>query len=120
VELQLAAEPVAASRARRFVLDVLHQRGAESLSEVAELLVSELVTNALLHARSAMTVRVSEDPKRVRVEVTDASPVVPHRSGYGAEATTGRGLELVDALSSRWGAALRAPGKVVWFELDRV
>lgn len=118
MEMELTAEPVAASRARRFVLDALHQRGAEALSEVAQLLVSELVTNALLHARSAMKVRVSTDPRRVRVEVSDASPVIPHRSGYGNEATTGRGLELVDALASRWGAGTIASGKVVWFELD--
>ena len=113
----LPAEPRSAGQARRFVGAALHQLGYERHSDTTELLVSELVTNAVLHCRSAVGVRISAGASGVRVEVSDGSTVLPSPRGFSADAATGRGLELVEVLSSRWGVEPRPDGKVVWFEL---
>ena len=113
----LPAEPRSAGQARRFVGAALHQLGYERHSDTTELLVSELVTNAVLHCRSAVGVRISAGASVVRVEVSDGSTVLPSPRSFSADAATGRGLELVEVLSSRWGVEPRPYGKVVWFEL---
>jgi len=82
------------------------------------LCVSEVVTHAVLHARSAPTVTVAVDGHRVRVEVLDADPSPPVRRNRSLLASTGRGLLLLDDLAERWGFAPAAGGKVVWFELE--
>ena len=116
----LPASPASARRARRLVVDALHRLHWETATEVAELLVSELVTNAVLHARSEIRLRVQADGFRIRVEVHDNSPAPVHRRHYGQESTTGRGLALVDALAARWGSDLiHGNGKSVWFELEK-
>lgn len=113
----LPAEPRSAGQARRFVGAALHQLGQERHSDTTELLVSELVTNAVLHSRSAVGIRISAGASMIRVEVSDHSTVLPTRRGFATDAATGRGLELVEILSSRWGVDQRPDGKVVWFEL---
>ncbi|CAN5625538.1 hypothetical protein BH24ACT14_BH24ACT14_20010 [soil metagenome] len=113
----LPAEPRSAGQARRFVGTALHQFGQERYSDTTELLVSELVTNAVLHSRSAVGVRISAGGSVVRVEVSDGSTMLPAPRGFSADAATGRGLELVEVLSSRWGVEPRQDGKTVWFEL---
>jgi anti-sigma regulatory factor (Ser/Thr protein kinase) len=86
---------------------------------VAVLLVSELVTNAVRHAGSTLTVAVAIGRAAVRVEVRDRSPRLPAlRESTGGDDEWGRGLVLVDALASRWGAERLPSGKRVWFELD--
>jgi len=84
------------------------------------LLTSELVTNAIRHGEGDVTVRLWPGPDVVRLEVSDTSSQLPAPRHAGTEAEAGRGLALVDALSSRWGATpRRSPaGKTVWFELD--
>lgn len=116
----LSAEPQSARRARRLVADELRRCRCGALADVAELLTSELVTNALIHARTAITLVVEARDGRVRVMIGDALPVgVPEGRRRSLEdATTGRGLELVAALAARWGQDLRGDGKVVWFELE--
>ena len=91
--------------------------GHERCDEVL-LCVSEVVTNAVLHARShsVMTVRIDDD--RLRVEVADLDPPLPVRRDHDVHAPTGRGLHLLDDLAAAWGADPRPRGKVVWFELD--
>lgn len=85
----------------------------------AELLVSELVTNAVLHARSAMRVTVDRRDGALRVSVSDRSPVPPRLRDYGPDAVTGRGMLLVDRLARSWGVERHQDeGKQVWFELD--
>ena len=84
----------------------------------AELLVSELVTNAVLHARSATVVTIDHDATTVRIAVCDDSPVRPRLRDYGPEAVTGRGLVIVDRLSRRWGVDPSEGGKCVWFEIE--
>ncbi|WP_432482309.1 ATP-binding protein [Kineococcus esterisolvens] len=125
--LVLDSAASAVSAARRHVRGVLRDLGAEALEEAAELGVSELVTNALLHARTTFTVAVRALPDgRLRVEVTDSSPVPVQVRRFGAAATTGRGLQLLEALSSDWGVDLPPAdpgadpgaverGKTVWF-----
>ena len=113
----LAAEPVSARRARRLVLEALDDWGLDSLADDASLLVSEVVTNSLLHARSAIDLRVMRSDSGVRIEVHDLSPNLPSPRTYDGEAVTGRGLEIVSCTASNWGAEQSETGKVVWFEL---
>ncbi len=119
--LVLESVASAVSAARRHVRRALAELGAGAVEESAELAVSELVTNALLHAGTAFTVAVREVPGgRVRVEVTDSSPVPVQQRHLGAAATTGRGLHLVAAACTRWGVdplpTGAGPGKTVWCE----
>jgi anti-sigma regulatory factor (Ser/Thr protein kinase) len=91
-----------------------------ALREDTVLLATELVTNAVRHGRSEVSVRLWPGPDVVRVEVSDANPHRPEPGGYDLDAEDGRGLLIVGALSSRWGTAPLpgGTGKTVWFELD--
>jgi len=104
--------------ARRFVTSALAGWGVAD-PDVA-LLVSELATNAVLHARSDFTVRVDlEDSGRLRVEVQDRNSRLPTFAAVGPEAYSGRGLTLLQHLSAAWGVdAHGADGKTIWFELS--
>lgn len=88
--------------------------------EVAELLVSELVTNVIRHSSSDVRLTVRRLPGgALRVEIGDSSPLPPvriHRPG----ADGGFGLQIVSSLAERWGVERTADGKVVWFELDPI
>jgi anti-sigma regulatory factor (Ser/Thr protein kinase) len=112
----LAFETASVPAAREFVRrELKHWRGDRN---VAELLTSELVTNAIVHAHSECRLSVDVDPTRVRVEVRDSSPVLPPPpKPPDPEATSGRGLVLVDTLATRWGTERARGGKRVWFEL---
>ena len=107
----------APSLSRRFVHDALTELGALDLVETAVLLVSELVTNALLHGRPTISVEVLSVPAGVRVSVQDAHPDLPMPRPSTRDDEHGRGLVLVDAMSRAWGVDARPPGKAVWFEL---
>jgi len=114
----LSALPSSAAQARRLVADAIGDDG--QLCEIAVLLVSELVANAVLHAGTPCLVLVEHDAERVRVEVRDEDPRLPVMKDYGTTAVTGRGLHIVDRLSDRWGFSGDDVSKTVWFELDRV
>ncbi|WP_432502838.1 ATP-binding SpoIIE family protein phosphatase [Kineococcus arenarius] len=119
--LRLDPHPGAVSAARRHVRRTLRETGAGELEETAELGVSELVTNAVLHARTAVTVTVRLAPGgQVRIEVADSSEAHVQQRRFGPAAATGRGLRLVESISSAWGVEPlppgRGPGKVVWFQ----
>lgn len=114
--LHLGAEPEAVPHARRWVAESLEGTPYAELVPDAELVVSELVTNALLHGTAPVTVRVDVD-EVVRIEVADGSRVAPVRGFARADAMTGRGLSLVAALARDWGVTAHADGKVVWCEL---
>jgi anti-sigma regulatory factor (Ser/Thr protein kinase) len=111
--------PEASSQARRFVRDSLIALGVESLIESAELGVSELVTNACLHARTPIVVALRmPDAGVVRIEVSDDSALQPHQRDYNELATTGRGLRLLSAYGV-WGVDAgpgTTTGKTVWFQ----
>jgi hypothetical protein len=107
------------AHARQFVVRTLEASGAVGLLEDAAIIVAELATNAVLHARSEFVVGVSDADGSVRISVRDASSVVPVRHEPDAHAITGRGLLLVSGLARRWGADVIGGGKVVWAELAR-
>jgi len=116
--LELPPDHTAAARARRFVSHTLRTWGLEDAVSDAELLVSELVTNAILHAHSPATVTIFRDDVRLRVAVCDASTSPPRLRDYGRNAVTGRGMLLVDRIASRWGVDVDGEGKCVWFEVE--
>lgn len=103
--------------ARRFVRARLID-GASDV-ETATLLVSEVVTNAILHARTAITLTVDELGTVAHIGVHDGSPVQPRLHAFSPTSATGRGLRLLDRLARRWGvdADPATGGKVVWFEV---
>lgn len=115
---RLDPERTAARAARRFVRDALEAE-EEVLANV-ELLVSELVTNAVIHAAGAPQLDVHVTLAAVRVEVYDDDPRLPERRVPDQEGPGGRGLLLLDRLASRWDAEHHLGGKVVWFEIDRL
>ena len=98
-----------------------HDIGRSDLVECAELGVSELVTNALLHAAPPLTVRVRGTREHPRVEVRDGSVDLPVMPGSEAQAeddlllTFGRGLSIVARCSAAWGVEVEEDGKIVWF-----
>ena len=113
------ADQVAA--ARRFVASAIHGGGAAR--DVSRLLVSEAATNAVLHSASGnggtFSVEYLISDHLLRVEVhDDGGPTSPRRRVHHLESMTGRGLDLFDALSDRWGVEGSPDGWTVWFELD--
>ncbi|HVL99495.1 MAG TPA: ATP-binding protein [Egibacteraceae bacterium] len=115
----LALDPASARAARAFVADVLATSPAKECTDIACLLVSELVTNALLHARSPVQLLVRVEDATVRVEVGDDAERLPVRMVEPGDAIAGRGLHIVEELAARWGAERRpSGGKAVWFELS--
>jgi DNA-binding response OmpR family regulator len=113
-----AAEPASAGRARRFVGGALDGWGRTEAAEVVDLLVSELVANAIRHSASEVEVAVHLLPGGLRVEVHDSGDGRPTVVDADPDAERGRGLALVDALAAAWGVDAHDDGKDVWFELD--
>ena len=112
------AELTSAGAARRFVGSTLREWSCDTVADNALLLVSELVTNAVLHARSRLELVVRLAGDRLRVEVHDESQLHPTRKQYSVHAGTGRGLMLVEQLAVQWGVdPIAGNGKRVWFEL---
>jgi len=112
-------DPAIAGSVRAFVADSIERLGLATRSDDAVLLAGELVTNAMLHAHSEFEVRVAAVEDGARVEVVDDSSTLPMAGTLSAGALSGRGLMLVQSLSTRWGAHLGPePGKTVWFELS--
>jgi hypothetical protein len=113
-------EPKAPRDARRFVSDTLRRKGHDAgLINDAQLVVSELATNAVIHARSAFSVGVRSSHRGARLSVRDASPRRPVIPGRASETGRGRGLRLVAALAADWGVLEAATtGKTVWAELE--
>ncbi|WNI18192.1 ATP-binding protein [Actinacidiphila sp. ITFR-21] len=114
----LTSRPESAATARRLSLTLIRRWGLPHLADTVELLVSELVGNAVRHT-GARTFGLRMDYKRgwVRVEVWDPSRALPCRMPVREMDTSGRGLFLVGELSDRWGVDLLARGKTTWFEL---
>ena len=115
--MRLSAEPSSAREARTFVTRTLRSWGREEITETAALLTSELVSNVVRHGRTDMLVALRLRGDRVTVEVTDHNADLVKRQVQSADATSGRGLFLVDTLADRWGVEPHQPGKSVWFEL---
>jgi anti-sigma regulatory factor (Ser/Thr protein kinase) len=116
--LTLAPEPAAVRKARRFVAAQCkdHDVGSEA-TDVAVLLTSELVTNAVTHGRSDARLAVTVTPRAVLVEVGDDNSRHPRLQNLDRDALDGRGLRILDGLATRWGVREESLGKVVWFEV---
>lgn len=112
----LEPEDAAPGRARRLARRALSRWGLEELSDAVELLVSEVVTNAVRYAERPVTLRLLRTDV-LRCEVGDDSPQLPRQRRARDTDEGGRGLFLVNRLARRWGATRLSSGKVVWFEL---
>ncbi|QIK77132.1 ATP-binding protein [Nocardioides piscis] len=114
---QLPAHPSSVRRARHLLRAELKDTAHECLSEAAELVVSELVTNAILHTGEIIELTSSLEPQGLHVEVADRGTHIPIVASYDALASTGRGLLLVSELTDQWGAEGRPDGKTMWFRI---
>lgn len=113
--------PESARLARRLVSATLRVWGLEELEDAAQLVVAALMSNAVVHAkRDSVRVTVTRlHQRRVRVALVDLSRELPQLRPVGAQAESGRGLEIVNALSrGRWGVDPLPWGKRVWAELS--
>ena len=119
LSIRIAGGPDAPSDART-ALRRFHPELTPELMQVVVLLASELVSNAVQHARaSSIPIRFEVMPSHVRVEVVDGGDGFPIEARRPDPAQTGGwGLHLVDQLASRWGVTEHA-GNRVWFEIDR-
>lgn len=127
-----APTPDSVSDAREFLRGTSREWKVEALADVAILLVSELVTNAVVHAGSPLQVTVCISEGVLEIAVRDNDPRLPSRRRsddqrravpsaetrmLAEEAESGRGIVLVDALAEEWGVARLSSGKQVWFRL---
>jgi anti-sigma regulatory factor (Ser/Thr protein kinase) len=103
-------------QARTLIRDPLKRWGLEDLAPVSELLVSELVTNAIKYANGEIELRLVLESDSLVCEVHDSSPALPRVLQVDRDAENGRGLHVVSQLASRWGARRTHSGKVVWCE----
>ncbi|MFF1815582.1 ATP-binding protein [Streptomyces sp. NPDC058251] len=109
----------AVPEARRALRELLRHWGKPGRSEIAELLTSELVTNALIHTDHDAILTATVRPHGLRVEVRDFVGRRPRpRVPIADDGTHGRGLVLVQSLADAWGVRAHGVGKAVWFELD--
>ena len=109
--------PESAGRARELLHEILHACGREDWQDAAELALSEMATNVVLHAHTDFTVRIACDQQSLHVEVQDLNLVVPQQHAYATTSTTGRGLGLIAALTHDHGCKRTDSGKIVWFTL---
>jgi anti-sigma regulatory factor (Ser/Thr protein kinase) len=116
-QLTLAPDPTSASTARAFVrantLD-----SDEDVRDNAELLVSELVTNGVLHAGTSMTVGIVARERSVLLGVSDRSEVLPTERLPSLSAEGGRGIAMMTLVARHWGVAARETGKIIWCLID--
>ena len=116
---ELPATAASVREARRLIQSLYADSAVGADRDTVLLLVSELVSNAVLHAQSPVEVSAVTVGGTLRVEVHDHSSVLPRLHDHSIDATSGRGLQMVDRLADRWGTESAGPGlgKVVWFEL---
>ncbi|GAA3201450.1 SpoIIE family protein phosphatase [Streptomyces virens] len=115
------AEPERIASARQQLRELLHDWSSADQVDSAVLLLSEVLTNVLVHtdADALLLAEVTDggDGRRMRIEVTDSGDDLPHVRRPGELASSGRGLLMVELLSHSWGVAPRGEGKSIWFEL---
>ncbi|MEV4944372.1 SpoIIE family protein phosphatase [Streptomyces sp. NPDC053755] len=116
------AEPERIAAARQHLRQLLHDWADADQVDSAVLMVSEMVTNVLIHtdgdALLVAEVTCDEKTRRLRVEVADSSDELPHKRHPGEMASSGRGLVLMEMLAHAWGVDPRGEGKSIWFELN--
>ena len=116
---EFSSDPSSVPDARDFVRGQLEAWGANHLREDASLIVTELATNAVIHADSAFGVRLKLSPRLLRIEVTDTDPAsTPEPQPFSETAEGGRGMVLISALSASWGVETKTGNvKVTWAEV---
>lgn len=118
--IELEGTPSSVPAARHFVSAALEAADAEDEVWTAVQIVSELATNAVVHAATSFVVTVTVDDGLIRLSVTDQRPfAAATKRRFSDETTTGRGLRLVETLSQSWGVEADATSKTVWCELVR-
>ena len=115
----LPPEVASSRRARALVTEELLRWGEGDLVETATLCVSEIVTNAVVHAGTSVRLDIELHPSTVRIEVRDGGAAPPERVEADVESVHGRGVAIVEVLSGAWGVEPSDAGKCVWFELER-
>ncbi|HEY3669992.1 MAG TPA: ATP-binding protein [Acidimicrobiia bacterium] len=118
LETQLSPGVDAGRQARAFVHDILHDAALDHVNDVIELLSTELVNNAVVHAAGSPTLRITPGSSRIRVEVDDPSIDAPVLEVPDGRSECGRGLLLVASIADDWGFEVRSRGKTVWFEVS--
>ncbi|MEY2467946.1 MAG: hypothetical protein QOF21_644, partial [Actinomycetota bacterium] len=114
VEQHFAGDPESVRDARRFVVDAV-QGLQENLIDDIVLMVSELATNSVHHAKSDFSVGVEIDSSHVRIEISDRGPDLPRKRRPHVDEPFGRGLHIVETLSESWGVDLMPDGgKTIW------
>lgn len=103
--------------ARHVTAGLLDGETAQEVAEVVAIVVTELASNAVLHASSGFTLTISRSPTAVRIAVRDDSPLVPLDDGRPFDIRTGHGLSVVTQLACAWDVEGLPNGKVVWAEL---
>jgi anti-sigma regulatory factor (Ser/Thr protein kinase) len=116
VELALPRGPTAPAQARRQVSAVCQDLHRD-VTNIATLLTSELVTNALVHGCGSIEMTIDLTPGQLRVDVQDESSQQPKMQASNVDSTRGRGLLLLERLASSWGVRKSNGGKGVWFTL---
>jgi anti-sigma regulatory factor (Ser/Thr protein kinase) len=117
LSIELPPEPASATRARQLARDQLRVVCSPEVLDTVALLVTELVTNAILHAGTPLHLEIHAQPDHIRLCVEDTSPRQPEVHHYESDAVTGRGLALVEQLATSWGVDRTSAGKVVWCEI---
>jgi len=113
-----AADSVAVPAARRMVREYVVQHDLEALLDAAELVVTELVTNVVLHVGGSLEVSAAAgDDGELLIEVSDSSPVFPLLRAFSATSSTGRGMRLVHSMAAAHGVRSREDGKTLWVRL---
>jgi anti-sigma regulatory factor (Ser/Thr protein kinase) len=113
----LPPSPESVASARRFTMRAIDALGGSGANDDVELLVSELTTNAVLHAHTPMRLSVLRHGQHVRVELRDDDPTQPGGNLPPPMALGGRGIPLVKRLAWAWGVNSNTRGKTVWFEV---
>jgi anti-sigma regulatory factor (Ser/Thr protein kinase) len=108
------ATPEAIPVVRRMITEVAPD---PVMAATAELLISELASNAVRHARTPFEVRIWARATGLRAEVVDGSAALPVLGERSVDSEQGRGLRIVESLASAWGVDHRGGKKAVWFEL---
>jgi two-component sensor histidine kinase len=116
-ERRFPADALSVAAARRFATERLSGLPAETLDAI-ELMVSELATNCVRHARAGFEVKIARRGRQLRIEVTDDAGGTPTKRSPPPEEPRGRGLQIVEMFSDAWGVEPgRGAGKTVWFVL---
>lgn len=116
--LSFESDPAHVRIARSFVARTLHGWELDAFIPDAQLVASELASNAVLHARTEIRLTLRSDGRHwVRIELQDQNSRLPAQVACPVDATSGRGLAMVEALATSWGVAGEGGGKTVWAEL---